>query len=292
MTKSLVFVSASLLSLLFSGCASYNRIADYPTPQQTANVAVTAKPMSKMSELPIGAYYDKDRQIIVSGHQKGLGWGLAFGLVGVLVADSANRSSAEKRFGETTHGSAADLGTITREVLQEELTAQHAPQWISDTSPAQLKLSPYALFTVLPSGKARLFCLLRAEIPGPSEGDPKWSVRYFARAPGEYLIEGNDGWMAQDRFATGMKAAIRRAMQACIADTSGKLKGSRATQAKGVFPYMNTDKFPLPFIIVQEGEQEVIAKLAAGDVMVMAGTHVLENADYTFTPATFKDPRK
>ena len=217
---------------------------------------------------------------------------MMFGLVGVLVADSANRSSAEKRFGETAHDSTTDLGTIAREVLREELAAQHAPQWINDSSPAQLMLSPYALFTVLPSGKARLFCLLRAEIPGPNESEPKWSVRYFARAPGEYTIEGDDGWMTHDRFATGMRAAIRRAMQVCVADTAGKLNGARSTQVKGVFPYLNTDRFKLPFIIVQEDEQEVIAKLAAGDAMVLAGTHVMEKADYTFTPATFKDLRK
>lgn len=281
-----------LASLSFlSGCASYNRIANYPTPNQPVNVAIGAKPMSKMSELPIGAFYDAPRQIIVSGHQKGLGWGVVFGLVGVMVADQANKSSAEKRFGESAHGSTTDLGSLAKTVLDEELAVQSAAQWKSTADSAQLILSPYALFTVLPSGKARLYTLLRAEIPGPANGNPKWSVRYFARAPGEYTIEGDDGWMTHGRFAEGMRTSLRRAMQVCMTDTAGKLTGNRTTRAKGVFPYMNTDKFELPFIVVQEGDDVLVAKLAAGDVMVMAGTHVLDRADYTFTAATFKDPR-
>ena len=284
-------ITAAVLVSFFSGCASYNRIANYPAPNQATSVAIVNKPMSKMSELPIGTFYDESRQIIISGHQKGLGWGMMFGLVGVLVADQANKSSAEKRFGDTAHGSVTDLGTIARGVLEEELAAQHAPQWSAATGSAQLQLTPYALFTVLPSGKARLYSLLRAEIPGPN-GDPKWSVRYFARAPGEYMIEGDDGWMTQDRFATGMRTALRRSIRVCSDDTQGKLTGTKKIKAKGIFPYLNTDKLELPFIVVQEGSDSVVARLAAGDVMVVAGTHVLERADYKFTDADFKDPRR
>jgi hypothetical protein len=35
-----------------------------------------------------------------------------------------------------------------------------------------------------------------------------------------------------------------------------------------------------------------VARLALGDVMVLAGTHVLNRADYTLSEATIKDPRK
>ena len=67
-TLTLACATASLL--LFAGCAAFNRIADYPTPGKETTVAVVAKPMSKMSELPVGAFYDEPRQIIISGHQK------------------------------------------------------------------------------------------------------------------------------------------------------------------------------------------------------------------------------
>ena len=82
-----------------------------------------------MNELPLRCFYDEPRQIIISGHQKGLGWGMMFGVVGVLVADSTNKASAGKRFGESAHAASTDIGTLAREVLEEEIAAGRAPGW-------------------------------------------------------------------------------------------------------------------------------------------------------------------
>lgn len=284
-----VLILVSLVVL--SGCASFKHIANYPTPAEPVTVSVVSKPMSKMSELPVGAYYDPTRQIIISGHQKGLGWGMLFGVVGVLVADSANKSSAETRFGASATSSTTDLVTLTKAVLDDELTKGRAPRWSAATGSGQLQLSPYALFTVLPNGKARLHALLKAEIPAKS-GDAAWSVRYYVPAPGEYTIEGDDGWMKQDRFATALRIALQRGVELCMDDTNGKFTAvQRKAKAKGLFPFMNIEQFELPVLIVQESPDTVVARLAVGDAAVMSGTHVLNKADYTFTDADIKDPR-
>lgn len=293
--KSPLFLARALallsVVLSLSGCASYNRIAEYPSPSKPAVVSVTSKPMSKMSELPMGVFYDPERQIIISGHQKGMVWGALFGVVGVVVADQANKSSAQKKYGESASGSSAELGSITRDLLNSELAAAGAANWTLAESKGQLMLSPYAVFTVQKSGKARLYAMLRAEIIGAS-GQPTWSVRYFARAPGEFLIEGGDGWMTQDRFASGMRAALARVVQVCRDDTHGRLTGKKMVTARGPIPYMNADNLDWRFIVVQENETSVVGRFSAGDVMVMAGTHVLDREDFKITPATFKDPRK
>jgi hypothetical protein len=288
-----IFVPAffASLALLFTGCASFNRIADYPAPGKPADVAIVAKPMSKMKELPLGVFYDEPRQIIISGHQKGLGWGMLFGVVGVLVADSANQSGAEKRFGDSARSTATDLGTITHEVVAQEIASGPSTVWSLRSAPAHIQLSPYALFTVQKSGQARLHAMLRAEILG-ADGKPIWSARYFARAEGDHPIEGDNGWMTGTRFVDGIRAALHRVVKVCIDDTHGRLTGTRTVKAKGLFPYLNTDKLELPFILVQEGDDAVIGKLAAGDVMVMAGTHALDRADFVITDAKFKDPRE
>jgi hypothetical protein len=292
MPKRVPFTIGSIvLALTFSGCASFNRIADYPSPRQSTDVAIVAKPMSKMNELPLGVFYDEPRQIIISGHQKGLGWGMLFGVVGVMVADSANKSGAEKRFGDSARGSATDLGTIAREVVEQEIAASAPAAWSLHSAPAHVQLSPYAVFTVQKSGLARLHAMLRAEILG-ADGKPTWSARYFARAEGEYTIEGDAGWMTGTRFPDGMRAALHRAVKVCIDDTQGRLTGIRTVRAKGLFPYLNIDKIELPFIVVQENDQMIVGRLAAGDVMVMAGTHVLDRSDFAVTDASFKDPRK
>jgi hypothetical protein len=279
------------LSAILSGCATYRHIEDYPKAMKTAEVAVISKPMSNISGMPVGTFYDEERQIIISGHQEGLGAAMMFGPLGVLVADSANRSSAEKKFGMAVHGSTADVGAILREELAAALDGQRAPRWQQATGKGTLQLSPYAQFTVQKSGKARLYAILRAEAPGAS-GEPSWSVRYFARAPGEYTIEGADGWMAQDRFPAGIRTALSLALQACISDTHGNLTAAKTIEVKGQLPYLNFDYVAWRFVAVQETNDHVIARLLAGDQFAASGTHVLDRSDFKISPAKFDDPRK
>ena len=281
-------VAALVFTAFASGCATYDRIAEYPKHGQATTVTVTAKPLS---EFPSGAYYDPQRQIVISGHQKGMIAGAMFGLVGAIVADSVNKSSAETRFGDSARSISTDLRALTREVLEEAIANQQAPGWTLKTEKARLELIPYAVFTVVKSGNARLYAMLKAEIPGAGD-DLVWGVRYFVRAPGEFPIEGNDGWMTGDRFATGMRAAMKRALQVCIDDCSGKLKGNRTVTAKGPLAYFGDDTIPWRFIVVSEDEGAIVARFVAGDVMAMAGTHVLERADHKIEAATFDDPRK
>lgn len=282
---------ALLTTTVFSGCASFNHIANYPTPAKPATVAIVAKPLSKMSELPVGAYYDDKREIVISGHQKGLGVSMLFGVVGVLVADAANKSSAESRFGASAQSSVTDLLSLTRAALQETIAAGHAPQWTATDAAAQLQLSPHAVFTVMDSGKARLYAMLSAQVPGAAGSDPAWSVRYFVRAPGEYAVEGADGWMTQNRFSEAMATALRRAVQVCADDAHGKLTGTKKVKAKGRFAMVNFE-FDLPILVVSETDDTIVGRLAVGDAMIMSGTHILNRADYQIKEADFKDPRQ
>lgn len=278
------------LSLALGGCASFKRIADYPTPATSAQVAVVPKPMSKMSELPVGAYYDEARGIIVSGHQKGLFTGMMFGVVGVIVADQMNKSSAESKYGENSAKSGQDLVTMTRDMVSVASTRGDSPKWTIDAANAGLRLTPYAVFTIEKDGQSRLHAMLRAETLG-KDGSPDWSARYFARAPGLHPLEGGDTWMTGTRFSDGMRTALARALQACIDDTHGRLTTKSYQIARGHYPYINFD-IDLRAIVVQETPEYIVAKLAVGDALVLAGTHVLDRADYTLKPADFSDPRK
>jgi hypothetical protein len=286
----LVLSSVVPLLLLYSGCASYNRIADYPAVGKPTTIGVVAKPMSKMNELPIGAYYDLDRQIIVTGHQKGLFTGLMFGVVGVLVADQLNKSSGASKYGDDSASSGVDLATLTRELVAQSVADGTAPGWSVAAAEAGLRLSPYAVFTVEKSGETHLYAMLRAEIIG-ANGKPTWSARYFARAPGLHKLDGDDTWMTGGRFEPAMRAALQRTIATCIADTHGKLSGATTLTAKGRFPYLNMD-LELRTIAVQENADSIIGRLAIGDAVVFAGTHVLDRKDYVIKAAKFKDPRK
>lgn len=280
----------TLLAFILSGCATYNRIADYPEPSKPVTASVSAKPMSKMSELPVGTYYDEERHIIVTGHQKGMFAGMMFGLVGVLATDAINKSAGANRFGgEAAKGD--DLGSVLQELMGEAAADGAATGWSTAAGQQGLQLTPYAVFTIeKKSNDARLYAMIRAELPGP-DGKPLWSTRYFARAPGCHPLAEGSGWMEEHRFADAMRIALRRALEACIADTRGQLTGTEKITAKGKFPFLNID-LPLYAIVVRDGTDTLVVKLAAADAMVLAGTHVLVRSDYEIKPAKFKDPRR
>ncbi len=216
-------------------------------------------------------------------------------LLGVLPAAAAiggaARSATESRF-SSAGGSTVDVVTVARQALHEAVAAQHTSQWtVSANTTAQLTLSPYALFVPLPSGKDQLYAMLDAEIAG-LDGGRGWSVRYFARAPGEYTIEGTDGWMVQNRFAEGIYTALRRTLQVCIDDTESKLLGGKKIKAKGRFPPWGRE-MTWPVIVVQEDSTVVVGRLVVSDMThILAGTHVLDRADFIFTDADFEDPRR
>lgn len=287
-------VAAFASIALLSGCATYNRIADCPNPGTPTTVAVTAMGINTFTEVPMGTYCDQERQIIVSGHQHGLIFGILLGPIGAIAVHEANASAGESRFGSSLQASSSsDLATITNDLIAEAIASQHAPGWTLAKGNARLQVSPYALFTVNSSDNAHLFAMLRAEISSPNPNDsPTWNVRYLVRVPGERPIEGPDGWMADNRFVSGMRTALKSALQVCIDDCAGKLKVTKTVNIQGLMPYFKDPFGPWPFMIVKESDDTVVARLALGDNPMWAGTYVLDRADYQITPASFEDPRK
>lgn len=286
-TKLTAIACAALV--LTPGCATYKKIAPYPKEQPPVDVALGKRSLSKMNDLPIGAYYDEQHGIVVTGYQKGLGVGMLFGVVGVLVANSANKSTGEARYSENAARMGADLTILTKQTLTEKLASGAYPSVKALSETGQLEVTPFAMFSVQKNGKARLHAMLRAELRSKANADPLWSVRYFAKAPGEYSIEGEDSWIAENRFSDGMKAAITRATAVLLDDIQGKLTEKRKIKAKGIYAAFNTE-FEFPVIVVDENEKEIVGRLSIGDVMIMAGTHVLDRSDYTVKDADFRTP--
>lgn len=285
----LVLAAVAAIAILMPGCASFHRIDPYPKGQPPVSVAVTPDTLSKMNDLPVGAYYDSAHRIVVTGHQKGLGVGMLFGVVGVLVADSANKSAGESRFGGDAAKMSTDLVAMTHDLMAEQLAAQPASA-ISELKErvGTLTVSPYGVFTVAKDGRARLYALLKVELNGPQR-DPVWSVRYFARAPGEFPVDGPEGWGKDDRYAAGMRVALGKATAAFLAEMRGELTGTHKVKAKGRYPFVNTD-IELRMVLVKEEADTVVARLMVGDAMILAGTQVLDRSDFTFVDTDFKTP--
>lgn len=291
----LAFV-AILTALLSTGCATYNRIADHPDPDSNQAVQIVKTPLSRMNDLPIGSVYDKDNQIVVVGHQKGIMPAVLLGgVVGVLAVDQLNRSVGNDAYGDATKSENLNVSTLAEEVLSDLLAAHPEGRWDlrSESSPQSktLQLNTHAVFVVRKDGQARLFAMLRAQLIGP-DGKPSWDTQYFARGAEDYPIGVEDGWRKGTRFADNMTGALTKCFRACYLDSQGKLTGTRTVTLKGPFPYLPKDNFTWPVMVVHEDDDEWIVKLLAGDVAVLAGTHVINPNDFEIEEKELKDPRR
>lgn len=280
-----------LFSFLFlSACASYSHIQDYPEKQAIKTVVIAKSPLSKMSDLPMGVFYDEENQIIVSGHQKGSFLGVLFGPLGMLATDKADKAAGESRFGSTVKNNTNDLVQITKNELNELIASGYSPLIKLGSANADITISPHAQFTVLPSGKAKLYALLKVGMKNSADGT-NWSARYWSMAPGEYFIEGDDGWMTNGRFSDGMQSALKNAMKVCSAEIHNTLSGAKKIKAKGRFPYIGKP-VELPFISIYETPDMIVGRLVAGDAVTFSGTHILYKNDYEISYTDFQDPRK
>ncbi|WP_152604040.1 hypothetical protein [Methylotenera sp. N17] len=276
--------------LFLSACASYSHIQNYPEKQAIKTVVIAKSPLSKMSDLPMGVFYDEENQIIVSGHQKGSFLGILFGPLGMLATDQANKAAGESRFGSTVKSNTNDLVQITQNELNELIASGSSPLIKLGSGNADITISPHAQFTVLPSGKAKLYALLKVDMKNSTDGT-NWSARYWSMAPGEYFIEGNDGWMTNGRFSEGMQFALKNAMKVYSAEIHSTLTGAKKIKAKGMFPYIG-NPVEMPFISIYETTDKIIGRLAAGDAVTFSGTHILYKNDYEISDTDFQDPRK
>ena len=275
-----------------SGCATFKKIQPYPAGAPAVDANVGRKPLSKMSQLPVGAYYDEPNGIVVTGHQKGvLAAALFGGVIGVMVANSANKSAGAARYSDNAEKMGVDLSELEQSVLSDEL-AKSAGVPINGVAQegGELIVTPYALFSVQKDGKAYLYAQLTAELQGSTPSKPQWSGRYYARAPGSYMVEGDDSWATGTRYADGMRLALQKVTAVLLKDVRGELTEKRKIKAKGIYPWMKT-ALELPVIVVDENGSELTGRIAVGDVLLMAGTCVFDSSEFTIKPASFKTPQ-
>jgi len=284
---------------LMTGCCTYNNIASFPKTEKPVTISIGKGSFSVQQALILGTYYDEPNHIIITGfqNQNGVIGGALLGPLGMLVTDSAGRLYAKEKFGANSDKMAMDLGKLTQDILTQELAA-HPVALVSKVVPdsGDVVITPFAVFSVGDAKTARLYVLLEVEMPDPGK-DPKWSGRYFARAPGEYLIEGKNGWLAADRFSNGIRLAMQRDLTVLLKEIQRELTASHKVKATGQYPFGNAmgndfgGDFEIPFVLVDEERDYVVGRLVAPDGVSQAGTHILNRADYQFVDVNFNMPK-
>src|SRR5262247_34086 len=96
MRKLMLAVIAGASALAAQAAAADESAAPTQAPPATT-IVYSDEGMSRMSDLPLGVHRIPDSNVIISGHQKGGGVGLLFGVVGMAIQSSANASGGTAR---------------------------------------------------------------------------------------------------------------------------------------------------------------------------------------------------
>ena len=285
-------ISLAMIALL-SGCATYKNCLPFPEAALPVALSVSEEQPNKMNEFPIGAHYDEENRIILTGHQRGNAAGLMFGLVGVLAADSINKSKGQGLYGDGAKGERYDMIPELRQRLETLLADGAFPRLNLDTATeARLEIRPTALLVLDKTKQARLYAILKAKLKDSKQSSDPWHGRYFASADAVLPLEGDSGWLNGSSLKDGLTQAFDRATWALVNDVNGNIKEGQPAKITGKLAWLNIELKDLPGAIMTETEDFTVVRMYLADVNVMAGTHVFKPGEVRIEKVEkVKDPR-
>src|SRR3569832_230950 len=249
MRKVILAIVASASALMAQATA-----AQVPAGTAPASAATQAPPTvivysdkgpNGMADLPMGVHRIPDSHVIISGHQKGGGIGILFGVVGMLAQSSANAATGtgkvrniedDLRFDVT-----AKAAEMTRTILADEwfrLVFTLSPGGGGQT----LTVTPYVVIIFENETDVRPYIVLKTKPATGVGGEPPKALKYFCcegrplPLSGENGLAENNGARLKELLTSELETAIRVMLQ----DRSQPYprdKQSRIT-VNGYFPFV------------------------------------------------------
>jgi hypothetical protein len=199
-------------SILTTPAAAAPEVGDAPAqaPAPTRIVYVD-EGMSRMSDLPLGVHRIPDSNVIVSGHQKGGGIGMLFGVVGMAIQSSANASGGTAQVrnveDDLRFDAAAKATELTQTILADGKFGQRFTLQASDNI---LNVVPYIVITFQGEDEVRPYIVLKTKLFTPADQSPK-AQKYFCCEGKALALSG----LAENGGA-GLKALLTAELDTAI----------------------------------------------------------------------------
>ena len=213
--------------------------AQAPSPTR---IVYVDEGMSRMSDLPMGVHRIPDSNVIVSGHQKGGGIGMLFGIVGVAIQSSANASGGTAKVrnveDDLRFNATAKATELTQTILADGKFGQRFTLQASDN---MLNVVPYIVITFQNETEVRPYIVLKTKLFTAADQSPK-AQKYFC-CEGKALPLSGPGGLAENGGA-GLKALLATELETAIrvmlqdrAQPHTRDKETRIT-VKGYLPFV------------------------------------------------------
>ena len=286
------FGAAAVVSL--TACASFEFTKAAPAQTQAVTLKSSGEELSGWTDLPIGVYRVPESHVIITGHQKGQGAAMLFGVLGVAIAHAANASAGATAVQEIEAKLRIKLDAPLQQAIAE-VTA--APEYAKQLTRAELKgnsqmvLTPALILSFVSETEIRPYVILRANMQAAG-GKPAWGTRYIASTGKARPMAGPGGWLDGDGSAlrNAVDTNMRLAMRAMAADLAkpAPRDDNAMTMVQAHFPFMKP-RFQTVGYRLTEDDSYLTFVPRLGDVMVFAGVNVFEKSAITFRPARKDD---
>jgi hypothetical protein len=185
--------------------------AQAPSPTR---IVYSDEGMSRMSDLPMGVHRIPDSNVIISGHQKGGGIGMLFGIVGVAIQSSANASGGTARVrsveDDLRFNATAKATELTGAILADGKFGQRFTLQAADST---LDVVPYIVITFQNETEVRPYIVLKTKLYTPADQSPK-AQKYFCCEGKALPLTGPNG-LAENGGA-GLKAVLTGELETAI----------------------------------------------------------------------------
>jgi hypothetical protein len=191
---------------------------DSPT-QATAptTIVYSDEGVSRMNDMPMGVHRIPDSNVVVSGHQKGGGIGMLFGIVGVAIQSSANASGGTAKVrnveDDLRFDATAKATELTNAILAADEKHRQLYSLAATTSGSTLNVSPYIVITFQGEDEVRPYIVLKSKLYTAADPSPK-AEKYFC-CEGKALPLSGPGGLAENGGA-GLKALLAAELETAI----------------------------------------------------------------------------
>src|SRR5438270_4328486 len=185
--------------------------AQAPSPTR---IVYSDEGMSRMNDLPMGVHRIPDSNVIISGHQKGGGIGMLFGIVGMAIQSSANASGGTARVrsveDDLRFNATAKATELTGAIVADGKFGQRFTLQAADST---LNVVPYIVITFQNETEVRPYIVLKTKLYTPADQSPK-AQKYFCCEGKALPLTGPNG-LAENGGA-GLKTLLAAELETAI----------------------------------------------------------------------------
>ena len=302
MRKVILAAVASASALSAQAAAAQEQTSAAPTQAApttspttpTTTIVYSDKGPNGMSDVPMGVHRIPDSNVVISGHQKGGGIGMLFGLAGMLIQSSANAAGGtgkvrnvqdDLRFDVTAK--ATDLtGTILADEKYRQLFTLSDKGAADKAGGSTLTVVPYVVITFEGETDVRPYVVLKTKLSTGAPGESPRTIKYFCCEGKPLPLSGENGLAENNgaRLKEVLASELDTAIHVMLLDRSQAYP--RNDQAKiatnGYLPFIGKPIKWRGFDLGRYNDYSLVE--FRGGMIVFSGVNIAEPSSLEITP--------